>query len=85
MTFNDLIVWHPYPAEKPKRDTTYLISIRSREEGFSDYTIFDIMYSPKYDRWNFSDSLNPEARPEDYFTDRVTAWAEMPQVTPYAG
>ena len=85
MRFDDLIVWHPYPAEKPTRDTTYLVSLRATEKGFSDYTRFDMMYSPKYDRWNFSDLLNPEEIPEDSFTDRVTAWAEMPQVKPYAG
>ena len=85
MRFDDLIVWHPYPEEKPTRDSTYLVSLRAREKGFSDYIRYDMMYSPKYDRWNFSDLLNPEEIPEDGFTDRVTAWAEMPQVKPYAG
>ena len=85
MRFDDLIVWHPYPAEKPTRNSTYLVSLRAREKGFSNYTRFDMMYSPKYDRWNFSDLLDPEEIPEDSFTSRVTAWAEMPQVKPYAG
>lgn len=85
MTFDDLIVWHPYPEEKPTRDSTYLVSLRASEKGFSDYIRYDMMYSPKHDRWNFSDLLDPEEIPEDSFTSRVTAWAEMPQVKPYAG
>ena len=85
MRFDDLIVWHPYPAEKPTRNSMYLVSLRSSLEGFSDYVSYNVMYSPKHDRWNFSDLLYPEEIPEDSFTSRVTAWAEMPQVKPYAG
>lgn len=84
MTFDDLIVWHPYPEEKPTRDSNYIVSLRGRENGDSDYIYFDLMYSPKHDRWNFSDILDPEDLPGDSFTSRVTAWAEMPKLKPYA-
>ena len=85
MRFDDLIVWHPYPAEKPTECKEYLIT--KRYDGSDDtHVVYEVEYSPKYDRWNFSDCLNPKKHVlQDSFTPNVTAWAEMPQVTPYEG
>lgn len=84
MTFDQLIQWHPYPAEKPERDARYIVTKRWCD-GDGVHVIWQLMYSPKYDRWNFTDNLDPKKHPEDNFTDYVIAWAEMPQVTPYEG
>lgn len=87
MTFDQLIQWHPYPAEKPEKSGRYLITKTYDGEDATPHIVYDVDYSRKYDRWNWFDSFDPEYRKgdADIFTPYTTAWAEMPQVTPYEG
>lgn len=84
MRFDDLIVWHPYPAEKPRTSGEYLIT-KNTQKGDYLHIVYGINYSVKHDRWNWFDGLDPKKDHDDTFTPYTTAWAEMPKVTPYAG
>lgn len=84
MTFDQLIQWHPYPAEKPRTSGEYLIT-KNTQKGDYLHIVYGINYSVKHDRWNWFDGLDPKEDPDDQFTPYTTAWAEMPQVTPYEG
>lgn len=85
MRFDDLIIWHPYPAEEPPKSGEYLIT-KTFASGVSPYVMYEVAYSKKYNKWNWYDSFDPEKEQRgDSFTPYTTAWAEMPQVTPYEG
>lgn len=85
MTFDDLIIWHPYPAEPPQKSGKY-ITTNAYEILGEEYrsVVYDVYYSAKNRLFNSFDDIPTNENDTEYTKD-VRAWAEMPQVTPYEG
>lgn len=65
------VIWHPYPQEKPKKNDSYLITIKRRDSIL--FVCQDI----------FNDNIKA-FRFEGYPTfEKVIAWTEIPK--PYQG
>lgn len=64
-------LWHPYPQEKPKQNSIYLITVKREDsipfvcqDVFNDYTkVF------RFERYSM--------------VEKIIAWAELPE--PYTG
>lgn len=61
------VIWHPYPQEKPKKNDSYLITLKGRNS--IPFVCQDI-YNDDIKAFRF----------EGYSTfEKVTAWAELPE------
>ena len=85
MRFDDLIVWHPYPAEPPQKSGKYITTNAFEILGEEHRSVvYDVYYSAKNRLFNSFDDIPPNENDTEYTKD-VRAWAEMPQATPYEG
>lgn len=63
------VEWHPYPEEKPKQLTSYLVTVRLPTVGSYRTVLFYAVRSPDLDMWGLDRSGSQ---------GRVVAWAEIP-------
>ena len=57
------VKWHPFPQEKPKKDNKYLVSIKTRDYGFTSTS-----------HW-----IGSHDTFRDYWDECISAWAELPE------
>lgn len=58
-----IIVWHPYPKEKPKEHKQYLVTVLFNEEPYVD---FDDYFSYGWDDWREDEVMAWAEKPSPY-------------------